>query len=71
MAIGLGLRLQGFIVSHYASARDDFIRDVSGWIADGKVHYDETIRSGIDQAPAAFEGLFTGANTGKMLVKLV
>ncbi len=70
MAIGLGLRLQGFIVSHYADAREDFIRDVSGWIRDGRVKYDETVLEGIEQAPAAFEGLFTGRNLGKMLVKL-
>jgi NADPH-dependent curcumin reductase CurA len=70
MAIGLGLRFQGFIVNHYNHARDDFIRDVSGWIKEGLVTYDETILEGIDQAPAAFAGLFTGANTGKMLVKL-
>ncbi|MEQ9003674.1 MAG: NADP-dependent oxidoreductase [Pseudomonadales bacterium] len=71
MAIGLGLRLQGFIVSHYNDSRDDFIRDVSGWIRDGQVKYDETVLEGIDQAPAAFEGLFTGRNVGKMLVKLI
>lgn len=71
MAIGLGLRLQGFIVSHYDDAREDFLRDMSGWIKEGRVRYDETILEGIDKAPEAFEGLFTGANTGKMLVKLV
>jgi len=70
MAIGLGLRFQGFIVNHYNEARDAFISDVSGWIRDGKVTYDETILEGIEQAPVAFEGLFTGANLGKMLVKL-
>ncbi len=70
MAIGLGLRLQGFIVSHFADARADFIRDVSAWIREGRVHYDETILNGIEQAPQAFEGLFTGANLGKMLVRL-
>lgn len=70
MAIGLGLRLQGFIVNHYNDAREDFIRDVSGWIRDGKVHYDETVLDGVEQAPKAFEGLFTGKNLGKMLVKL-
>ena len=71
MAIGLGLRMQGFIVSHYMDSRDDFIRDMSGWINDGQVKYDETILDGIDRAPEAFQGLFTGANMGKMLVKLV
>jgi len=71
MAIGMGLRLQGFVVNHYNDSRDDFIRDVSGWIREGKVKYDETILDGIDQAPAAFEGLFTGRNVGKMLVKLI
>ncbi len=70
MAIGLGLRFQGFIVSHYNEAREDFIRDVSGWIRDGRVHYDETVLDGIEEAPHAFEGLFTGRNLGKMLVKL-
>jgi NADPH-dependent curcumin reductase CurA len=71
MAIGLGLRLQGFIVSHYAEARDDFIRDVSGWIQEGRVRYEETVLDGIERAGEAFQGLFTGSNTGKMLVKLV
>jgi len=70
MAIGLGLRFQGFIVNHYNDARDDFVRDVSTWIRDGRVKYDETVLEGIEQAPLAFEGLFTGANVGKMLVKL-
>ena len=36
MAIGLGLRFQGFIVNHYNDARDDFVRDVSTWIRDGR-----------------------------------
>ena len=71
MAIGLGLRLQGFIVSHYAQARNDFIRDVSGWIKEGRVKYEETVFDGIERAGEAFQGLFTGANTGKMLVKLI
>lgn len=70
MAIGLGLRMQGFIVSHYADARETFIKDVAGWIADGSIKYDETVLDGIDSAPQAFQGLFTGANMGKMLVKL-
>jgi NADPH-dependent curcumin reductase CurA len=70
VAIGLGLRLQGFIVSHYNEARNDFVRDVSTWIKEGKVEYDETVLEGIERAVEALQGLFTGTNTGKMLVKL-
>ena len=71
MAIGLGLRLQGFIVSHYNEARDDFVRDVSTWIMQGEVKYDETVLDGIERAAEAFQGLFTGSNKGKMLVQLI
>ena len=70
MAIGLGLTLRGFIVSHYENMRDDFRRDMTGWIESGAVQYRETTYDGIDQAGEAFKGLFTGANTGKMIVNL-
>ncbi len=70
MAIGLGLTLKGFIVSHYQNMADDFRRDMEGWIQSGEVTYKETVFDGIDKAPEAFIGLFTGANTGKMIVNL-
>ncbi|MBT7539814.1 MAG: NADP-dependent oxidoreductase, partial [Gammaproteobacteria bacterium] len=43
---------------------------MSGWIKSGKMKYHETIFEGIENAPAAFIGLFDGTNNGKMLVKL-
>jgi NADPH-dependent curcumin reductase CurA len=70
MAIGLGLTLKGFIVSHYQNMAADFRRDMEGWIRSGEVVYKETVFDGIDKAPDAFIGLFTGANTGKMIVNL-
>ena len=36
----------------------------------GKIKWEETIVDGIANAPQAFLGLFTGANAGKMLVRL-
>ena len=41
-----------------------------GWIADGKIKWEETIVDGIENAPKAFLGLFTGENMGKMLVRI-
>jgi hypothetical protein len=40
------------------------------WIADGKIKWEETIVDGIENAPKAFRGLFTGDNMGKMLVRI-
>ncbi|MDZ7670059.1 MAG: NADP-dependent oxidoreductase [Gammaproteobacteria bacterium] len=70
MAIGLGLTLRGFIVSHFDYMADDFRRDMSAWLKAGDITYQETVYDGIDKAADAFIGLFTGANTGKMIVRL-
>ena len=43
---------------------------MSGWIKSGDLKYHETIFDGIAAAPEAFIGLFSGANEGKMLVRL-
>ncbi len=68
--IGKSITLKGFIVSDYMSMQNQFIADVSSWIMAGKIKWEETIFEGIENAPDAFIGLFRGANTGKMLVKL-
>jgi NADPH-dependent curcumin reductase CurA len=70
MAIGLGLTLRGFIVSHFNQLAEQFRRDMEGWIASGRIQYRETVFDGIEHAPEAFIGLFTGSNTGKMIVNL-
>ena len=70
MAIGLGLTLKGFIVSHYDHLRQQFREDMETWVNDGKVKSKETIYSGIETAGDAFIGLFTGENHGTMIVDL-
>ncbi len=70
MAVGKSLKLQGFIVSNYGHLQPDFVKDMSDWIPSGKLQFRETVHEGIEAAPTAFMGLFTGQNLGKMLVKL-
>ncbi len=70
LMIGRRLKMQGFIVSDHPERRDDFLRDVSGWMRDGKLKWEETIHEGIEKTPEAFIGLFHGENLGKMLVKV-
>ena len=64
------LRLQGFIVSDHFDRFPAFLAEVGPWVASGKLAYRETILDGIENVPAAFAGLFTGDNTGKMLVRV-
>jgi hypothetical protein len=70
LVVGKQLRLEGFIVSSHADMQEAFVRDMSGWIAQGKVKWRETVENGIENAPTAFLKLFKGENLGKMLVKL-
>ncbi len=68
--VGKQLKLEGFIVSTHADMQPQFISDMSSWIASGKMKYEETVLNGVEKVPEAFLGLFSGANTGKMLVKI-
>jgi NADPH-dependent curcumin reductase CurA len=69
-AIGKRLKLQGFIVTDYADRTPDFYADMRQWIGEGKMHWEETIVEGLENAPQAFIGLFRGENMGKMIVKI-
>jgi NADPH-dependent curcumin reductase CurA len=68
--IGMRLRLQGFIVSDYLGRAAEFYRDMGRWHAEGRLRREETVLDGLEATPDAFLGLFSGGNTGKMLVRL-
>jgi len=64
------ITMKGFVVYEFNHLREQFISDMTGWIRDGRMQYRETIHQGIEEAPDALIGLFTGENIGKMLVAL-
>ncbi|MCQ4046474.1 NADP-dependent oxidoreductase [Streptantibioticus rubrisoli] len=70
LVIGKRLRIEGMLVSDHGDLKQPFIDEVGGWIRDGRMHSQETVANGIDNAVEAFLGLLRGANTGKMVVKL-
>lgn len=70
LVIGKRLTLRGFLVNDHNDVRAAFVRDVSGWLRDGTLSYDETIVDGIENAPEAFIGVLRGDNLGKMLVRV-
>src|SRR4051812_10765225 len=65
------LTVRGFIQTEFVKSHmSAFVRDMSAWIADGSVRYREDVVEGLDAAPEAFRGLLTGANFGKLLVRV-
>jgi len=64
-----GLKLQGFTLGGYLHHAPEFRELMTGWFADGKIAYDETVVDGIENAPQAFVDMMRGANTGKMVVR--
>ncbi|MCU1531032.1 MAG: NADP-dependent oxidoreductase [Arthrobacter sp.] len=70
VAIGKQLTLRGFLVGGQQQYAEEFAEQMSAWLADGTVRYDETVVEGLENAPQAFIDLLDGANTGKMLVRI-
>tara|TARA_R110002110_G_C13470525_1_gene720936 strand:- start:50344 stop:51441 length:1098 start_codon:yes stop_codon:yes gene_type:complete len=64
------LRMQGFIVSNYLDRAPAMVQEVGALLASGKMRYKEDVVEGLVNAPEAFQGLFRGANFGKLVVKV-
>ena len=70
LAIGKRLTLRGMIVTDHGDLRSDFVREVGGWLRDGRLRHPETVVSGIENGVEAFLGMLRGDNVGKMVVAL-
>lgn len=63
-------KIQGFLVSDYWSRFDEGLREMAGWISEGRLKYQENIVEGFENMPRAFIGMLQGENTGKQLVRV-
>ncbi len=63
-------RMQGFIILDYMARAAEAIGDLATWVMAGELKYAVDIVDGLDNAPVALDRLFTGANSGKVMVKL-
>jgi NADPH-dependent curcumin reductase CurA len=70
LAIVKGLTIRGFTVGFHQEHQAEFIKTMAPWVAGDKIQWKVTEREGLDNAVPAFLDLFTGGNTGKMVVTL-
>jgi len=59
-----------FVGDYVKDHHDEFLRQMSPWVASGQVKYREDIRQGLETIPAAFAEMLSGGNFGKMLVRV-
>jgi NADPH-dependent curcumin reductase CurA len=70
MAVGMRIRLQGFIVSDNMARWPEALKELAAGVRDGRIKYRETVTEGLENAPRAFIGMLKGENFGKQIVKL-
>ncbi|CAN6374784.1 unnamed protein product [Urochloa humidicola] len=68
--IARAVRVEGHNVGGHFHMYSRFEEEMAGYIKEGKVSVVEDIVEGIENAPAALLGLFSGRNVGKQLVVL-
>eukprot|EP00164_Ancoracysta_twista_P000567 GFYU01000751.1.p1 GENE.GFYU01000751.1~~GFYU01000751.1.p1 ORF type:complete len:350 (+),score=114.14 GFYU01000751.1:59-1108(+) len=64
-------RVEGFVCHPWLTGKKgNFLKDMAKWYADGTFVVEETFFDGVENWPNAFTALFTGANVGKVVVKV-
>jgi NADPH-dependent curcumin reductase CurA len=70
MLIVARAKCQGFLITDYMPRFPEGLREMSGWLREGKIKYREDVVEGFENLPKAFIGLFHGENIGKRIVKV-
>jgi NADPH-dependent curcumin reductase CurA len=63
-------RMEGFIILDYFDRFPQAQAEMGAWLAAGEIKSAEHIVEGLEHAPDALNLLFTGGNTGKVIVKV-
>jgi NADPH-dependent curcumin reductase len=63
-------RMEGFLILDYFDRLDGARAEMATWLGEGKLKSSEHIVDGLEHAPDALNLLFTGGNTGKVIVKV-
>lgn len=62
--------IKGFLIADYVPRFGEGGAQMATWMAEGRLRIDEDVQEGLENAYPAFMRLFTGANTGKLVLKI-
>ncbi|KAL0004207.1 hypothetical protein SO802_011768 [Lithocarpus litseifolius] len=68
--ISKSVKMEGFVQHNYLHLYPRFLEHVIGYYKQGKIVYIEDMHEGLESAPAAFVGLFSGKNVGKQVIRV-
>ncbi len=63
-------RMEGFLILDYFDRLPEAQAEMAGWLGEGKIKSSEHVVEGLENAPDALNLLFTGGNTGKVIVQV-
>jgi len=61
-------RMEGFLILDYLGRFPEAQLAMAGWVAEGRIQHREHVVEGLDRAGEALNLLFSGGNTGKVIV---
>jgi NADPH-dependent curcumin reductase CurA len=64
------LTVRGFRASSHLDRLEQSARELGTWLAEGRLHYQETIIDGLENAPQALVRMLAGDTVGKTLVRI-
>lgn len=62
--------VHGFLIADYVPRFAEGGAQMAQWMAEGRLRIDEDVQEGLENAYAAFMRLFSGANTGKLVLRI-
>ena len=63
-------RMEGFLILDYLDRFPEAQLEMAGWVMEGRIQHREHVVEGLDRAGEALNLLFSGGNTGKVVVRV-
>ena len=63
--------MSGFIILDHSDEFPEALADLRQWVSNGQLTWREDVIDGLENAPAALASLYQGANSGRLVVKVI